>query len=92
MSDDSLPYHRTSGRILAALVVICIPLFLVIPDSLNSDFELRFKIGFPALCFAALWCPVLAYAGLRTRNAIDLLTGLAGTLTLFFWVPNLLLP
>jgi len=92
MSNDSLPYHRTYGRILAVLVVICIPLFLAISDSQGSDFDLRFIIGFPALSFAALWCPVLAYAGIRTKNAVDLLAGLAGTLTLFFWVPNILLP
>lgn len=87
MSDDSTPYHRIYGRFLAVMVVICVPTVLLIPESLQANFDFRFNLGFPALSFAALWCPVLFYAGIRTKNLGDLLAGLAGTLTLFFWIP-----
>ena len=92
VSSDSLPYQRAYGRILAVSVLICIPIFLAIPEAWDPDFEIRFPIGFCAMSFAALWCPVLAYAGLRTKNSVDVLLGLAGLLSLFFWVPILLLP
>ena len=87
ISTEDLPYHRTYGRVLAAMVSICIPISWTLPPS--GDSQLGFGVRFVSLCMAALWCPVLVYCGIRTKNLVDFVAGLTGAATLFYWIPNL---
>lgn len=92
MTDQEIPYRRTYGRMMVALVVLSIPLFLLLPDTTHSStISVRLLIAVFGLSIASLWCPVLIYAGIRTRCTVDVLVGCVGTGTLVFWVPFALL-
>jgi hypothetical protein len=92
MTDHEIPYRRTYSRMMVALVVMSIPLFLLLPDTTHSStISVRLLVAVFGLSIASLWCPVLIYAGIRTRCAGDVLVGCVGTGTLVFWVPFTLL-
>ena len=88
MSGKDIPYHRTYSRILVGLSLFSIPLFLLLPNNaigiVNSIRLLAATFG---ISIASLWCPVLVYAGVRTRNTVDIVAGGLGAATLLFWVP-----
>lgn len=87
---DDLPYHRMYGRSLVIFVIVCIPVSrLLFP---GGESQLGFGVRFVPLCIAMLWCPVLMYCGVRTRNLIDFVAGTAGVATLFYWIPDLFWP
>ncbi len=92
MVNSPIPYRRTYSRILIALAIVSVFLHAAIPDNqVGSLVFLRAFVGTFGIAIGAIWSPVLIYAGFRTRCSIDLATGCAGTLTLLYWFPCVLL-
>jgi len=86
--DEDIPYRRTYSRVLVALAVLLVPLFLLLPEASSaSSVQLRPLVALFGLSIASLWCPVLIYAGIRTRCTVDVVVGCVGTATLLIWGP-----
>ena len=92
MSEIALPYRRTYSRALVILALAAVPIFAVLPEATTGLlFSLRAFVCVFGIAVSALWCPVLVYAGVRTRCPIDAIVGCVGTLALLYWVPHILL-
>ena len=92
MTNEAIPYRRTYSRILVVLSVLAVPLYLWTSAETSGWMDVVRAGAFTSgISMAALWCPALVYAGLRTGNALDVIFGIAGMLTLFYWVPSVIL-
>ena len=92
MTTDSLPYRRTYGRVMVLFVLVAVPVFAFLPHGTTGTFSaIRAFVGTFGTSMAALLCPALIYAGLRTRCLMDAIAGFVGALTFFYWVPRVLL-
>jgi hypothetical protein len=92
MTPEDTPYHRTYSRVLVAFALLSVPVFLLLPYTTLDDISsIELPVALFGLSIASIWCPVLIYAGVRTRCTIDILVGCIGVATLMFWVPTFLL-